>query len=104
MAFVATPSNDDTLSQFFRGRGSLLYSLPDHISLDEGFTMEPLAVAIRAVSSLSNFTANQSVAVFGRKPVYLLCMAVAKALGGARIIIIDVQESRLEFAKAYIGP
>ncbi|KAK1225949.1 hypothetical protein PQX77_011081 [Marasmius sp. AFHP31] len=47
--------------------------------------MEPLTVAVHAVSSLG-----------------LLCMAVAKALGAARIIAIDVQESRLEFAKTYL--
>ncbi|KAJ8076228.1 hypothetical protein PM082_000647 [Marasmius tenuissimus] len=101
MAFAATPSNDGTLSRFFRVPGSLVYPLPDHISLEEGSAMEPLAVAVHAVSSLGNFTANQSIAVFGCGPVGLLCMAVAKALGAARIIAIDVQESRLEFAKTY---
>ncbi|KAL0072241.1 hypothetical protein AAF712_000001 [Marasmius tenuissimus] len=63
--------------------------------------MEPLAVQVLAVYSLVNFTPNQSVAVFGRKPVCLLCMVVAKVLGGARVIAIDVQKSRLESAKAY---
>ena len=31
----------------------------------------------------------------------LLCMAVAKALGASRIIGIDINQSRLEFAKQY---
>jgi D-xylulose reductase len=33
--------------------------------------------------------------------VGLLCMAVAKALGAARVIAIDIVASRLEFAKNY---
>jgi D-xylulose reductase len=63
--------------------------------------MEPLSVAVHAVSSLANFSANQTIAVFGCGPVGLLCMAVAKALGAARIVAIDIVPSRLEFAKSY---
>ena len=33
----------------------------------------------------------------------LLCMAVAKALGAARVIAIDIVPSRLEFAKNYVA-
>lgn len=46
-------------------------------------------------------TAGQSVAVFGCGPVGLLAMAVAKALGAARIIAVDISEPRLQFAKQY---
>ncbi|KAJ8076271.1 hypothetical protein PM082_000690 [Marasmius tenuissimus] len=63
MAFAAIPSNDGTLSRFFRVPGSLVYSLSNYILFDEGSTMEPLAVALHAVSSLVNFTANQSITI-----------------------------------------
>lgn len=63
--------------------------------------MEPLSVAVHAVSTLAKLTANQTIAVFGCGPVGLLCMAVAKALGASRIIAVDIVPSRLEFAKTY---
>lgn len=63
--------------------------------------MEPLSVAIHAVSNIGQVRANQTVAVFGCGPVGLLCMAVAKALGASRIIAVDIVTSRLEFAKKY---
>ena len=63
--------------------------------------MEPLSVAVHAVSKLAQVRANQTVAIFGCGPVGLLCMAVAKALGASRIIAIDIVPSRLEFAKQY---
>lgn len=63
--------------------------------------MEPLSVAVHAVSTLAQLRANQSVAVFGCGPVGLLSMAVAKALGASRIIAIDVNPVRVEFAKSY---
>ncbi|KAL0571183.1 hypothetical protein V5O48_010775 [Marasmius crinis-equi] len=64
--------------------------------------IEPLAVGVHAVSTLGSFRANQALLVFGCGPVGLLCMAVAKALGASRIIAVDVQPARLEFAKQYI--
>lgn len=63
--------------------------------------MEPLSVAVHAVSKLGGLKANQSIAVFGCGPVGILCMAVAKALGASRIIAVDIVSSRLEFAKSY---
>lgn len=63
--------------------------------------MEPLSVAVHAVSTLAKLRANQNVAIFGCGPVGLLCMAVAKALGAARIIAVDIVPSRVEFALKY---
>lgn len=63
--------------------------------------MEPLSVAVHAVSNTGNFRATQTIAVWGAGPVGLLCMAVAKALGAARVIAIDIVPSRLELAKNY---
>lgn len=63
--------------------------------------MEPLSVAVHAVSKLGALRSNQSVAVFGCGPVGLLCMAVAKALGASRVIAVDIIPDRLEFAKTY---
>ncbi len=63
--------------------------------------MEPLSVAVHAVSTLAQLRTNQTVAVFGCGPVGLLCMAVAKALGASRIVAVDIVHDRLTFAKNY---
>lgn len=63
--------------------------------------MEPLSVAVHAVSNLAQLRANQTIAIFGCGPVGLLCMAVAKALGASRIIAVDIVPSRVEFAVSY---
>ena len=65
--------------------------------------MEPLSVAVHAVHRIGNFRAGQSIAVFGCGPVGLLCMAVANASGASRIIAIDVNPTRLDFAKTYVA-
>ncbi|KAG2056331.1 GroES-like protein [Suillus hirtellus] len=99
--FAATPPTDGTLARYYRLPSDLAYPLLPNLSLEDGAMMEPLSVAVHAVSNLGALRSNQSVAVFGCGPVGLLCMAVAKALGASRVIAVDIVPSRLEFAKAY---
>lgn len=63
--------------------------------------MEPLSVGVHSVSTLGKCKTDQVVIVFGAGPVGLLCMAVAKALGARRVIAVDIQKERLDFAKGY---
>ncbi|KAF9247310.1 chaperonin 10-like protein [Melanogaster broomeanus] len=99
--FAATPPDDGTLGRYYALPADLAYPLPPHLSLEDGAMIEPLSVAVHAVSRLGGFKANQSIAVFGCGPVGILCMAVAKALGASRIVAVDIVPGRLEFAKSY---
>jgi len=63
--------------------------------------MEPLSVGVHSVATLARLKAGQSIAVWGSGPVGLLCMAVAKALGASRIVAVDINQARLDFAKNY---
>jgi D-xylulose reductase len=62
--------------------------------------MEPLSVAIH-VSRQANIAAHKNVVVFGAGPVGLLVAAVSKAWGAKQVITVDIQKSRLEFAKKF---
>jgi D-xylulose reductase len=99
--FAATPPYDGTLSRYYAVPSDLAYPLPPQLTLEDGAMMEPLSVAVHAVSKLGGLKANQSIAVFGCGPVGILCMAVAKALGASRVIAVDIVTPRLEFAKSY---
>jgi len=99
--FAATPPYDGTLCRYYRLPAHLAFPLPNGVSLEDGAMIEPLAVGVHSVSNLGGFRANQSIVIFGCGPVGLLCMAVAKALGASRIIAVDINQARLEFAKQY---
>jgi D-xylulose reductase len=62
--------------------------------------MEPLSVAIH-VCRQAGVAAHKTVVVFGAGPVGLLAAAVSKAWGAKQVIIVDIQKSRLEFAKSF---
>ena len=100
MAFAATPPIDGTLAKYYVLPEDFCYKLPDHMSLEEGALMEPLAVAVH-ITKQSGVKTGDSIVVFGAGPVGLLCCAVAKAFGASKVIAVDIVDSRLEFAKEF---
>ncbi|RDW72974.1 GroES-like protein [Coleophoma cylindrospora] len=100
MRFAATPPFDGTLAGFYLAPEDFCYKLPEHVSLQEGALIEPLAVAVHIVKQAA-ITPGQSVVVMGAGPVGLLCCAVAKCYGASKIVSVDIQPSRLEFAASY---
>ena len=97
------PSIQATRSTHVRGwcNGIHFHHLNGDCMFTDRIQMEPLSVAVHAVSNIAQMRANQSIAIFGCGPVGLLCMAVAKALGASLIIAVDIVPSRVEFAVSY---
>lgn len=100
MRFAATPPYDGTLSTFFCLPEYFCNVLPKHISFEAGALVEPLSIAVHCLK-LANISPTSSVVVFGAGPIGLLCCAVAGAFGASTILAIDINESRLAFAKEY---
>lgn len=100
MAFAATPPYNGTLAKYYILPEDFCYILPEAVSLQEGALVEPLGVAVH-ITKQADVRPGDSVVVFGAGPVGLLCGAVAKAFGANKIIAVDIQPSRLEFAKKY---
>jgi D-xylulose reductase len=100
MRFAASPPVDGTLTGFYTSPEDFCYKLPEHVSLQEGALIEPLAVAVHIVKQ-AEIKPGQSVVVMGAGPVGLLCLAMAKAYGASTLVAVDIQPSRLEFAASY---
>ncbi|KAI0895556.1 GroES-like protein [Annulohypoxylon nitens] len=100
MRFAATPPYDGTLTGFWVSPADFCYKLPDHMSLQEGALIEPLAVGVHIVRQAA-VTPGQSVVVMGAGPVGLLCAAVARAFGASKVVSVDIVESKLAFAKTF---
>ena len=78
---------------------SVLYSLPDNCSFEQAALAEPLSVLIHA-SRRANLSSGQSVLVYGVGAIGLLACAVANSLGASRVVAIDINQTRLDFARA----
>jgi len=100
MAFAATPPYDGTLARYYCLPEDYCYKLPDNMSLEEGALIEPAAVAVH-ITRQAAVKPGDSVVVFGAGPVGLLCCAVAKAYGAKKIVTVDINEERMQFALQY---
>lgn len=71
--------------------------LPDNFSFEQGALIEPVSVAVHAVSRAGSLQGHR-VAVLGAGPIGNLVAQVARA-SGAKVLITDVSEYRLDVAR-----
>ncbi|MFG6117950.1 NAD(P)-dependent alcohol dehydrogenase [Thalassobacillus sp. B23F22_16] len=96
--FLATPPVDGAFVQYFKHREDFVYSIPDHLSFEEGAFIEPFSVGIHACKR-AGLQPGSSVAIMGMGPVGLTAVAAAKAFGAKEVIVTDLAPVRLEAAK-----
>lgn len=70
------------------------------MSYENGALLEPLSVALAGMQR-ANITLGDSVLVCGAGPIGLVTLACVKAAGAEPIVITDIDEGRLKFAKEF---
>ncbi|KAK3762202.1 hypothetical protein RRG08_057440 [Elysia crispata] len=98
MQFCATPPVHGNLTRLFKHPAAFCHRLPESVDLEHGALVEPLAVAIHACNR-GGVKAGSLVLVCGAGPVGLLCMWVAKCAGALGVVVTDIDDQRLAFAK-----
>jgi len=103
------------LQQFCTGRGkrygpgmaeyviyheSMVYKLPDEVSLREGCLLEPVSVSVRALDKLNNKYGSR-VLVSGGGPIGQLALQGARLRGAADLTMVEPVASRRELAKRF---
>ncbi|CAG2170924.1 unnamed protein product [Oppiella nova] len=88
------------LRRYYNQSAAFCHKLADNMTMAEGALMEPLAVAVYACRRGGiRMGGGQKVMVTGAGPIGLLAALSAKALGAEVVCILDINESRLQFAK-----
>ena len=85
--------------EFFAVKAEMVLKLPETISLDQAAMVEPISVAVHALSRAGNI-AGQKVLVLGAGTIGNLVGQVAQASGAAKVMITDLSEYKLEKARA----
>lgn len=102
MIFCATPPVDGNLSRYYAHAADFCYKLPDHVTMEEGALMEPLAVGIHACKR-ANVTLGTKVLILGSGPIGLSALIAARSMGAGEIAITDLVEDRLQLAQKEFG-
>lgn len=77
----------------------ILYRIPEGVSFTQASMVEPVAVAAHAVE-LTPLSWNDTAVVVGSGMIGLFVIQVLRAKGCGQIIAIDLEEDRLELARA----
>ena len=76
----------------------IVYRLPDNLSFAEAAMLEAVAVALHAIS-LTTLDANNTALVVGAGMIGLLALQALRVAGCSRVIVVDIDESRLQLAE-----
>jgi L-iditol 2-dehydrogenase len=87
-----------TFAEYVAVPDHILYRLPDNVSFVAGAAVEPLAIAVHAISR-TTVTPESSVVVVGAGVIGLMTIQALRARGCMRIVIVDINPARLEAAK-----
>jgi L-iditol 2-dehydrogenase len=89
--FFSTPPFPGTLARYHAHPAAWLHRLPDNISFEEGALLEPLSVALAAVTR-AELALGMSTLICGAGPIGLVTLLCAAAAGCEPLIITDVIE------------
>lgn len=85
--------------EFFPVKADMVIKLPEGMSLDEAALIEPISVAVHAISRAGSVD-GQKVLVLGAGTIGNLVAQVARASGAKEVMITDVSEYKLAKARA----
>ncbi len=96
--FLATPPYHGSLMNYIAYPENMAFKLPDNVSTLEGALVEPLAVGMHAAAQ-GNVKVGDTVVILGAGCIGIVTLLACKAYGATNIIITDVIDKRLEYAK-----
>ncbi|KAJ3762233.1 L-arabinitol 4-dehydrogenase [Lentinula raphanica] len=101
VVFFSTPPYHGTLTRWHVHPAQWLHRLPDNVSFEEGSLCEPLAVALAGIDR-AGLRLGDPVVICGAGPIGLVSLLSARAAGAEPIVITDLFQSRLDFAKSLV--
>lgn len=102
VAFAGVCPYAGTIRRFMVHKARFCHKLPEKMSFQQGALLEPLSVILHAVPQCkSSLSIGKPALICGAGPIGLIALAVAKASGAWPIVITDVDQQRLEFARDF---
>lgn len=84
--------------EFFAIRADMVLELPELMTIDQAALIEPISVAVHALSRAGNIE-GKNVVVLGAGTIGNLVGQVAQASGAAKVLITDVSEYKIAKAR-----
>ena len=96
--FLSTPPVPGLLRRYLKHPAVWCHKLPDNLTWEDGAMLEPLSVALAGMDR-AGVKLGDPVVVCGAGPIGLVTALCCKAAGAAPLLITDIDQGRLDFAK-----
>jgi 2-desacetyl-2-hydroxyethyl bacteriochlorophyllide A dehydrogenase len=93
-------SKNGGYAEYLKTIANNIHLLPDEISDIEASLIEPTAVAVYTMLR-TGVQIGDNVTILGDGPIGLLCMQIAKNMGGQKILVSGGHDSRLKLARKF---
>lgn len=92
---------DGAMAEYVRTRAAILHHVPPHVPMAHAALTEPACVAYNAIIEKSRPQPGDHAVVIGPGPIGLMCTAVLRLCGPARLTMIGLRSdaARLELAR-----
>jgi len=92
-----------SIRRFMTHDAKLCHRLPESMTFAQGALLEPLSVILHAVKQCGgSLSIGKPALICGAGPIGLIALAAARASGAWPLVITDVDQSRLDFAKTFV--
>jgi L-iditol 2-dehydrogenase len=98
--FLSTPPVDGLLRRYVNHPAIWCHKIGD-MSYEDGALLEPLSVSLAAIER-SDLRLGDACLITGAGPIGLITLLSASAAGATPIVITDIDEGRLNFAKSLV--
>jgi L-iditol 2-dehydrogenase len=85
--------------QWNLSKGGLI-RLPENVNFNQAALIEPIACCLRSLNKV-NLKKADTIVIFGAGPTGLMHMILARFFGASKILLVDVNSFRLNFAKKF---
>ncbi|KAF2006721.1 GroES-like protein [Amniculicola lignicola CBS 123094] len=96
--FLSTPPVPGLLRRYVKHPAVWCHKLPDSMTFEDGAMLEPLSVALAGMER-AGVRLGDPVVVCGAGPIGLVTLLCCQASGATPLVITDIDEGRLKFAK-----
>ncbi|KKY22761.1 putative xylitol dehydrogenase [Phaeomoniella chlamydospora] len=100
VAFLSTPPVPGLLRRYVNHPAVWCHKIDD-MSYENGSLLEPLSVALAAMER-SGVRLGDAVTIHGAGPIGLVTLLCCQAAGACPIVITDIDQGRLDFAKSLV--
>lgn len=91
---------DGAFAEYIAVKRFNLVELPENVTYDEGAMCEPTAVALHGIKKVRIQEGN-AILITGAGPIGLLAGMWAKHFGAAKVMFLDIDDKKIEFAKQF---